>query len=317
MIYFVRSGLLRNLGGCTDPRLFAHSYLGTKQLIDDYHIEVDKQLEEISHSHSLSLQQKAELFSNTRQGFGSTALLLQGGATFGLYHLGVVKALNERGLLPRIISGSAVGALIAALVCVHTDEELPAIFIQGGIDLKAFAKKGTEGSMRRKFDRLRQHGHLLDVKVLEDCVRSNVGDITFEEAYGRTRKILNITVSSARKNEVPRLLNYLTAPNVLIWSAACASAGGIGLYESVDLLAKDLAGNIVQWSPSAIKWGDATLESESPEMRLGELFNVNHFILSQAFPSVALFLNKGQSGGITSKILSLITSEMGYRLNQV
>lgn len=42
-----------------------------------------------------------------------------------LYHLGVLKALNEQGLLPRIISGHAVGAMIAALICIHTDEELP------------------------------------------------------------------------------------------------------------------------------------------------------------------------------------------------
>lgn len=42
-----------------------------------------------------------------------------------LYHIGVVKALNEQGLLPRIISGTAIGAMIAALICIHTDEELP------------------------------------------------------------------------------------------------------------------------------------------------------------------------------------------------
>jgi TAG lipase / lysophosphatidylethanolamine acyltransferase len=47
------------------------------------------------------------------------------GSTTGLYHIGVVKALHERDLLPRIISGTAVGALIAALICIHTDEELP------------------------------------------------------------------------------------------------------------------------------------------------------------------------------------------------
>lgn len=42
-----------------------------------------------------------------------------------LYHLGVLKALHEQGLLPRIISGNAIGAMIAALICIHTDEELP------------------------------------------------------------------------------------------------------------------------------------------------------------------------------------------------
>lgn len=43
----------------------------------------------------------------------------------GMYHLGVVKTLFEHGLLPRIISGASVGALVAALVCVKTDDELP------------------------------------------------------------------------------------------------------------------------------------------------------------------------------------------------
>ncbi|RUS34040.1 hypothetical protein BC938DRAFT_482710 [Jimgerdemannia flammicorona] len=35
------------------------------------------------------------------------------------------------------------------------------------------------------------------------------------EAYAKTKRILNISVSSTRKFEVPQLLNYLTAPNVV------------------------------------------------------------------------------------------------------
>jgi predicted acylesterase/phospholipase RssA len=38
--------------------------------------------------------------------------------------MGVVKALHARKLLPKVISGSAVGSLIAALVCTHEDNEL-------------------------------------------------------------------------------------------------------------------------------------------------------------------------------------------------
>jgi predicted acylesterase/phospholipase RssA len=40
----------------------------------------------------------------------------------GLYHLGVVKALLEEKLIPKVISGSSVGSLVAALVGTHTDE---------------------------------------------------------------------------------------------------------------------------------------------------------------------------------------------------
>ncbi|RUP50560.1 hypothetical protein BC936DRAFT_138641 [Jimgerdemannia flammicorona] len=72
------------------------------------------------------------------------------------------------------------------------------------------------------------------------------------EAYAKTKRILNISVSSTRKFEVPQLLNYLTAPNVLIWSAACASTALMGLYDTVNLLAKDKYGAIVSWSPSIV-----------------------------------------------------------------
>src|ERR1700712_5131594 len=58
-------------------------------------------------------------------------------------------------------------------------------------------------------------GHLMDIKVLQECVRANVGDLTFEEAYDRTKRILNISVATTGRGGVPNLLNYLTAPNVV------------------------------------------------------------------------------------------------------
>ncbi|KAL2914390.1 triacylglycerol lipase [Polyrhizophydium stewartii] len=342
MIYLLRSGLLRNLGGLADVRLFTHSFTGTKTLIDDYLEEVVLQLNIICDTEfeNLTLHQKWELFSDTRQSFGNTALLLQGGATFGMYHLGVVKALSEHGLLPRIISGSSVGALIAALVCVHTDAELPGIFLPNGIDLAAFAHKDAQRAISRKIARLLKHGYLLDVKVLEDCVRSNLGDMTFEvcgrdmrlwwaalltrfvlsaqEAFHRTGKVLNITVTSSRKGEVPQLLNYLTAPNVLIRSAACASVALVGLYRSVDLLAKDRNGHIFIWSPLSVRWtpGTSNVNIESPETRLAELFNVNHFIVSQANPYIAPFVST-KNASLSNKLIHMVQQEIRHRLNQV
>jgi predicted acylesterase/phospholipase RssA len=62
-------------------------------------------------------------------------------------------------------------------------------------------------------------GALFDAQVLKAALKDNIGDVTFQEAYNRTRRILNITVSTSANFEMPRLLNYLTAPNVLIWSA--------------------------------------------------------------------------------------------------
>ena len=43
----------------------------------------------------------------------------------GVYHMGVIKAMYDQGLLPRIISGASAGSLVAALVCTLTDDEMP------------------------------------------------------------------------------------------------------------------------------------------------------------------------------------------------
>jgi hypothetical protein len=58
-------------------------------LIEDYLQEVVNQLNYLCAKEypGFSLQQKAEFFNDTRQSFGNTALLLQGGATFGKRHL--------------------------------------------------------------------------------------------------------------------------------------------------------------------------------------------------------------------------------------
>jgi TAG lipase / lysophosphatidylethanolamine acyltransferase len=177
---------------------------------------------------ALTDQAKLDVLHDTRQAFGRSALVLQGGSVFGLCHFGVVKALHLAGLLPRIIAGTATGALIAAFVGVHTDDELLGALSADGIDLTAFhrgRKSGKAGSFnweesswisatKRRLRRLLREGNLLDVSVLEECVRDNVGDLTFEEAHLKTKRVLNITVSTASSG-VPSVLNYLTAPNVV------------------------------------------------------------------------------------------------------
>lgn len=274
--------------------------------------------------------------------------MLQGGAIFGLCHLGVVKALHLTGLLPRIITGTATGALIAALVGVHTEDELLEFLTGDGIDLSAFTG-GSNGEFKkskmkddgwwatlvRRTQRFFREGYFLDISVLEECVRANVGDITFEEAYNRTKRVLNITVATTNPGSVPNLLNYLTAPNVLIWSAALASnASSPTLYgRSVTLLSKSLDGTIVPWFPSESTtfrpWTHASYsERDSPLTRVAELFNVNHFIVSQARPYLVPFLQSdmhGPSGSyaqrgrtsFTSHLLRLMTMEIHHRLSQL
>ncbi|CAI6243844.1 unnamed protein product [Periconia digitata] len=352
LVSLLRSGLVRNLGNITAPRLYNRAYAGTKLLIEDYITQVALAIDHVtrypvSNSAGLTNQTKLDVMHDTRQAFGRSVLVLQGGAIFGLCHLGVVKALHLRGLLPRIIAGTATGALIAALVGVHTEDELLEFLKGSSINLTAFAKQSTAGkeadrpsswwqTLVRRIKRFIREGYFLDVGVLEQVVRANVEDLTFQEAYLKTKRVLNITVSTTGRGGVPNVLNYLTAPNVLIWSAALASnASASTLYHPVTLLCKDDRDNIVPWSPASEAtfhpWTHASYADsrDSPLHRIAELFNVNHFIVSQARPYLAPFLRSDlhhphPSSSTTSSfssfslpLLRLIVMEIQHRLHQL
>ncbi|CAE7010571.1 Casein kinase II subunit beta [Pyrenophora teres f. teres] len=349
LINILRSGLVRNLGNITAPKLYNRAYAGTKLLIEDYVTQVAYAIENLTQyptsrnsDTGLTNQAKLDVLHDTRQAFGRSVLVLQGGQVFGLCHLGVVKALHLRGLLPRIIAGTATGAIIAALVGVHTEDELLEFLTGTNIDLTAFTNRPYRKdagftawfeTLNRRVNRWWKEGHFLDVDVLEQVLRANIGDLTFEEAYTRTKRVLNITVTTSGSGGVPNLLNYLTAPNVLIWSAALASnaTSSSTLYHQVTLLCKDEEGNIVPWSPaSKAEFRSYTHASyrdrESPLHRIGELFNVNHFIVSQARPYLAPFLrsdlhhpNPKHNAGwrLYMPLIRLVVLEIQHRLQQL
>lgn len=375
LINLLRSGLVRNLGNLTSSKLYNRSFSGTKYLIEEYITQVAEAAEDISAlsatptttargsvgggggENLLTDQMKLDFVHDTRQAFGRSTLVLQGGAIFGLCHIGVVKALFLRGLLPRIITGTATGALVAALVAVHTTEELPGVLKGDGIDLTAFASRTDPAAMARaqtfwtrwetllrRIRRFSREGYFLDVTVLEECVRANVGDLTFEEAYNRSKRVLNITVATEGQGGVPTLLNYLTAPNVLIWTAAVASnAASASLYghRKTTLLCKDANGHVVPWAPANTTdfhhWTHASYgDRDSPLRRIAELFNVNHFIVSQARPYLIPFLQSNMhgpsllrshgGGGITTTTLTarfsaflvrMVGLEIRHRLRQL
>ena len=61
----------------------------------------------------------------------------------------------------------------------------------------------------------------------------------------------------------------------------CASCSLMGLFKPVELMAKTKEGDIVPWGVSGEQWVDGSVEADLPITRLSELFNVNHFIVSQ------------------------------------
>ena len=50
--------------------------------------------------------------------------MLSGGATFGKFHFGLLKALYDYDLMPRTMCGSSIGSLVSAAICSKPYEEM-------------------------------------------------------------------------------------------------------------------------------------------------------------------------------------------------
>jgi predicted acylesterase/phospholipase RssA len=283
LVHALHEGLHGNLGNVTNTRLYVFARIGTKRLIEEYLAEVVRCLDYLCAGDfpQFSEHDKIVFFKRTATSFGRSALLLSGGATLGMFHLGVIKALFEQGVLPRVISGSSAGAIIAAMVGTRTDDQLGEIFDAESLDLQAFRRVNLRSVV--------ENGGLMSPDQLEACIAKNIGGETFTEAFERTRRIVGVTVSAAEKHQQGRLLNYLTAPNVLVGSAVLASCAVPGVFPPVQLTARDFGGETVPYMPSKT-WIDGTVYSDLPMLRLARLHNVNHYIVSQTNPHVVPFM---------------------------
>jgi TAG lipase/steryl ester hydrolase/phospholipase A2/LPA acyltransferase len=284
---------------------------------------------------AVSVAERIAFFNETRHSFGRSALLLSGGATLGMYHTGVVKALYDQDLLPRVISGASAGSTIAALLAARTDEELEEIFEYENLNTRFFTQREKPGGakehkehsgggldsliamlppplpmilhgVRRKFVK----GYALDIRTLEASLRENCGEYTFQEAFDRTGRIVNIVVTPTASGRIPMVLNYLTSPHVFLWSAALASCAVPGVFEPVELRARGIEGGEIPYFPQGQKWSDGSVENDLPMQRLGELFNVNHFVVSQVNPHALFFAGTSLTNDGLSRMIQFLKAQL-------
>lgn len=287
----MHDSLTRHHADLADPALFHAAWGGTKRLVEDYLDEVVRDLTFLA-DHPVPeplATDRVRRFSLAARNYGRSCLMLSGGGTLGWIHLGVTKALFENGLLPGVITGASMGAMIAAGICARTDAELVDLFANPG-QIRTYGLKPVGiGATARS-------GALLDPAVLLDTIRHNCGSYTFEESFARTGRALSISVSPTRRGQRPRLLNHLTAPHVMIPESALASSAIPGAFPPSALVAKGADG--VQRSYLGTeRWIDGSIHEDLPKWRVGRLFNVNHFIVSQTNPHVVPFLSDPRRGG--------------------
>ena len=274
-----QDALFRHQGECAQPELYDVARAGTKRVIGEYLEELEQCFGYLLALKEPGVDDSFRLSQVKRVGrvYGRPALMLSGGALLGLFHFGVVKALFEQDLLPRTVSGSSMGSIIAAWACVHTDEELRTLFADP-------SRINREALGRLPVGKMRDQAALLDQAKLRRFLPTVLGDRTFSGALRHSRRILNITVSPLRKQQIPRLLNYLSAPEALVNSAVLASCAIPVAFRPVQLMARR-GGKVEPWMKNE-RWIDGSVHTDLPFDSLRQMLNINHFITSQSNPHV-------------------------------
>lgn len=282
LLFTLNEGLHGNVGGMGKPALYNKAKLGTKHLIAQFVREVCDALQELDSVDEalVPLHDKEDFFIRAGHCFGRSALMLSGGAVLGFFHAGVVKALFEQGLLPDIISGSSAGSMIAATACTHTDAELSQRLSIDSLHHEVEVSTSVRPALLPFGPRNRP----MDAEKLRDYLSKIIPDLTFQEAYALTGRKLNITVTGLLPQQAPRLLNAITAPNVLIRSAVMASCAIYGIYPPVTLQCRNAKAETVPYLPD-LRWIDGSFVDDLPAKRLSRLYGVNHFIASMTNPA--------------------------------
>jgi predicted acylesterase/phospholipase RssA len=126
-----------------------------------------------------------------------------------------------------------------------------------------------------------------------------------------------LTVTPNNSSDPPRLLNYLTAPHVLVWSATVASSSLPGVFESNRLMVKDADGTVRYECAEGARFSDGSMEQDLPMQQLSEMFNVNHFIISQANPHAVMFASYSHLKSIwSSPLTGLVNSILIFLKDQ-
>ncbi|CCK72821.1 triacylglycerol lipase KNAG_0L02020 [Huiozyma naganishii CBS 8797] len=319
LLYLIRINWVRHLGNMGDVNLYTHCNVGTKTIIEEYLEESELDLHALLLQDELDASYVLGILQQTKRNIGKSALVLSGGATFGLFHIGVIAVLFEAQLIPKVISGTSAGAIVASIFCVHTREEIPSL-LANVLDMefnifKDEKDKSSSEDFLLKLSRFLKGGSWFESKHLMNTMIKFLGNMTFKEAYYRTGKILNITVSSASIFEQPRVLNNLTASNVLIWSAVCASCSVPGIFPATPLYEKDpKTGETREWlGEKSTKFLDGSVDNDLPTSRLSEMFNVDHIIACQVNPHVFPLLKTSNScvgGQVQNRLSTMFKSTM-------
>ena len=280
LLFTLNEGIHGNMAGMGSAQLYSHARFGTKKLIAEFVELIASALHRVVDAPDAEIgrEQKLNFFRRASHCYGRSSLSLGGGAGLIYFHHGVVDALFDADLLPKVISGASAGSWVSAQIGTLKDDELRA----------HFKNKRYDGRFFKAAELLRARSSSVVASARDDMIDSFVGDMTFEEAYEHTGRHINISIAPHEKHQKSRLMNAMTSPNVTIRSAVKASSSPSGLAPPVQLEAKDSRGRLKAYLPGRL-WVDGSTAEDLPFKKLSRLYGVNHYIVSMINPAGLLY----------------------------
>ncbi len=301
VLFALNEGVHGNIDGMGHARLHGKAKFGTKKLIVAYTDEVVRALELLAgdRASDIPFEKRLDFFRRAQHCYGCTALMMSGAGSLLFFHIGVVKALWQEGLLPAILSGSSGGAIVGALVSTQKDKDLAQIFEPENLVQEIERDQGILSHLSAIAPEIAK------AEDVRNALQRLLPDLTFLESLERTGRHLNVSIAAAEKHQTSRLLNAITTPNVFVREAVMASAAMPGFFPPVALAARNDKGERQPYLASR-KWVDGSLSDDLPAKRLARVYGVNHFIVSQVNPHVFPFVS--DSGGEKKTVMRTLNS---------
>ena len=204
-----------------------------------------------------------------------TALVLGGGGLKGFAHIGVMRALDERGIVPTRYAGTSIGALIAAARV-------------GGVSLDEMERRAMTVAKRDLF-RLNRVGMLMDRSrapslYLEQPLRDLVDSVTPEGSFRNLGGELLVNTVDLERGTIVMWglpgLEDVSIRNAVY--ASCALPGFFPLSNGKVEIKDDVAQTFVSWRgecKSTIRNSYQILSRGKPNLE-NEIWNVSSQVLN-------------------------------------
>jgi predicted acylesterase/phospholipase RssA len=172
--------------------------------------------------------------------------------------------------------------------------------------------------------RFKKEGYMINKKPLESFIKTNTYNLTFKEAFEKTKIKINITVTDSIHQKY-RLCNYITTPNLYLWSAAMASCSLPYIYGPSKLHYKG-SEEEEDYIETGNGFFDGSIGCDLPMKQVATLYNITNIIVSQCNPYVIPFMATSSIiknhkryifYRIKEKILEFVGSEIKLRLRQL